>query len=136
MLHYLCPLRADAFVREQCPIRDIASVRDVELLCAGAMRNRCSSATGSPDPTAAMSCRAGGGAQPARTTPGGCLDADGDISLPAAARWEEPGPLTRPVFREVSTGGSPEVTLPRALDKLQEFDLWYPGQPDRAMQNR
>jgi predicted kinase len=51
-------------------------------------------------------------------------DADWSVYLQTAARWEGPGPLTRPVIRVLDTGGSPEEALARALDTLRELDLW------------
>ena len=39
MLEYLYLPQADTFIREKCPIRDIASVWDVELLSAFLNRN-------------------------------------------------------------------------------------------------
>ena len=51
-------------------------------------------------------------------------DADWSVYLEAAARWEEPGPLTRPVTREIATGGSREEALALALEALRELGLW------------
>ena len=58
-------------------------------------------------------------------------DADWSIYLEAAARWEESGPLTRPITREVDAGGNREEALVRALEALREFGLWYPGAAGR-----
>jgi aminoglycoside phosphotransferase family enzyme/predicted kinase len=50
-------------------------------------------------------------------------DADWSIYQQAAQRWEVPGPLTQQALREVSTEGTQEQTLIRALDWLRELHL-------------
>jgi aminoglycoside phosphotransferase family enzyme/predicted kinase len=54
---------------------------------------------------------------------GDASDADWSIYLKAAARWEAPSSFTRQSLREVSSGGSPEEALGRALEVLYELDL-------------
>jgi aminoglycoside phosphotransferase family enzyme/predicted kinase len=54
---------------------------------------------------------------------GDASDADEVIYQQAAQRWEEIGPLTRPMVCELSTDGTPENALERALEVLHESDL-------------
>ncbi|HMB06018.1 MAG TPA: AAA family ATPase [Isosphaeraceae bacterium] len=60
-------------------------------------------------------------------------DADWSIHRALAGRWEEPGPSTDPLVRDVATGGDRTATLAQALDALRERGL-YPetDDPDRA----
>lgn len=50
-------------------------------------------------------------------------DADWAVYRMASENWEEPGPLTREALREVSTDGSPEQALSRALEALHAVGL-------------
>jgi aminoglycoside phosphotransferase family enzyme/predicted kinase len=54
---------------------------------------------------------------------GDASDADWNIYLQAALRWEEPSPATRQHLRMLLTGGRLEVSLARALDVLRETGL-------------
>jgi aminoglycoside phosphotransferase family enzyme/predicted kinase len=54
---------------------------------------------------------------------GDVSDADWSIYLEAAARWEEPGPATRPYLHPLSTEGDPGEVLGRALALLREAGL-------------
>ncbi len=57
---------------------------------------------------------------------GDASDADATIYEEIARRWEEPGPPTRKVTREVATGGSRAHSLDQALEVLREFGLLAP----------
>jgi aminoglycoside phosphotransferase family enzyme/predicted kinase len=54
---------------------------------------------------------------------GDASDADWNIYLLAAARWEEPGLESRQHLRELPTGGRLETALGGALEVLREFRL-------------
>ncbi len=54
---------------------------------------------------------------------GDASDADWSIYLQAAGSWEEAGALTRPFLHALSTEGSPEQALGRALAVLQQLGL-------------
>jgi len=54
-------------------------------------------------------------------------DADWSVHVQLAQRWEEPGPVTRPCVRDVSTAGSREQTLSRAVEALRESRLSGPA---------
>jgi predicted kinase len=54
---------------------------------------------------------------------GDVSDADWSIYLEAAARWEEPGPATRPYLHPLSTEGDPGEVLGRARALLREAGL-------------
>jgi aminoglycoside phosphotransferase family enzyme/predicted kinase len=55
---------------------------------------------------------------------GDASDADWSIYLQVAESWEEIGPTTRRMLREVSTEGSPAQSLARALAMLRNIGLW------------
>ena len=55
---------------------------------------------------------------------GDASDADWTVHVRAAERWEEPGPLTRNVIREVAAGGSREQALAAATQALEEDGLY------------
>jgi len=54
---------------------------------------------------------------------GDASDADWSVFQRAAGRWEEPGPSTRQVLREVPTGGTSQQALARALEALSELGV-------------
>jgi predicted kinase len=54
---------------------------------------------------------------------GDASDADWAVFLTLAARWQEPGPLTRQVLHVINTEGSPEHVLARALEVLRNLGL-------------
>jgi aminoglycoside phosphotransferase family enzyme/predicted kinase len=49
--------------------------------------------------------------------------ADWSVYLQAAARWEEPGPATRPFVRPLSADGDPQAALAAAVGVLKSLDL-------------
>ena len=55
---------------------------------------------------------------------GDASDADEVVYEEMIMSWTEPGPSTRPVTREISTGGSREYSLSQALQVLREFGLF------------
>lgn len=55
---------------------------------------------------------------------GDASDADWAIHVRAAELWEEPGPLTRSVIREIAAGGSREEALASAIQAFEEYDLY------------
>jgi predicted kinase len=54
---------------------------------------------------------------------GDASDADWNVYLQAAMRWEEPFPSTRQFLRDLRTGSDLEGTLAQALEVLREFRL-------------
>jgi uncharacterized protein len=50
-------------------------------------------------------------------------DADWRVHREAAERWQEPGPQTRQILREVPSGGTEEETVSRVLALLRAFSL-------------
>jgi uncharacterized protein len=54
---------------------------------------------------------------------GDASDADWQVYREAAKRWQEPGPSTRQILREIPSGGTEEQTLSQALALLREFSL-------------
>jgi aminoglycoside phosphotransferase family enzyme/predicted kinase len=54
---------------------------------------------------------------------GDVSDADWQIYLEAAARWDEPGPASRRLTSELETRGGPEASLARALAVLGDLGL-------------
>ncbi|HEV3145113.1 MAG TPA: AAA family ATPase [Gemmataceae bacterium] len=53
-------------------------------------------------------------------------DADWNVHLQTAARWEETGEYTRAALREIPSDGDPQVTLAAALDELRSRGLQAP----------
>ena len=76
-------------------------------------------------PAVLLLCRAGPSTVRERLAGrrGDASDADWEIYLQAAERWEEPAGLTRPATREIANDGTPELALAHALDALRELGL-------------
>jgi aminoglycoside phosphotransferase family enzyme/predicted kinase len=76
-------------------------------------------------PALFLLCRASPGVARARIEGrrGDASDADWQIYERAASRWQEAGPLTRPLVREVTTDGGPDESLAPALGALRELRL-------------
>lgn len=54
---------------------------------------------------------------------GDASDANWEIHLRAAEKWQEPGPMARAALREISTAGSRQEALDRALEALRDVQL-------------
>jgi predicted kinase len=51
-------------------------------------------------------------------------DADWGIYEKLSAEWEEPGPMTRPMVRQVSTAGDRDTAASIARDVLRQLGVW------------
>jgi predicted kinase len=80
-------------------------------------------------PAVFLHCRADGAAIRARLGQrrGDASDADWNVYLQAAARWQEPGDRTRPALREIDSTSGEQETLAQALEVLREFHLHEKG---------
>jgi aminoglycoside phosphotransferase family enzyme/predicted kinase len=116
-----CLRRAEGLLLEGRRVIVDATFRE-----AGRRRTFLAAATGLGVQGLLLVCRASPGVTRERLAArhGDVSDADWSVHLDLAARWEAPGPQTRPSLREVDTGGEREQALAAALRALADAGLW------------